>query len=409
MIRKFLHLIGVVWQVLGAVAVTLAVLFLAWKIPLERREEKRYYQECNLNDGPHVLWLDDSHVKITRVWFDRASRGFRAQEEIRRVEPNSRWLKTSEGDLPLEPAGATWPCARAPSPQPAKIAAISDIHGQYRLFRKLLEVAGVVDPSGNWVWSSNQLVILGDIFDKGPSVTEALWLIKRLERQAPQSGGQVHFLLGNHDHLALRGESLTVHGKYRQTTESLHLRFQDLFGPHTELGGWVRRKDVAARINGWLFVHGGISEPLLKQRLPLEELNRLARLRLDPLALAKADLKDRALADLVGGPTGLLWHKGYFDASFPAGFLKAFRGAQEEAQAAGPVVEEALRFYGSNRMVIGHTYLRRIRTMFGGKVVAICRVQGGDDLLDRDSKGELLMIEGGQAFRVDLQGARERL
>lgn len=407
-IKKVLRFTGMAWQVLGVAAVVVSALFLAWKIPLERREEAQWRRQGNLNDGPHVFRLDESHVKIARVTYDRAARLHRAHEEVVTIAPGSQWLKVPEGDLPLNPPGFSPPPAPSHGPGAAKIAAISDIHGQYQQFRKMLARAAVIDGDGNWSWGGNHLVIAGDVFDKGPSVTEVLWLIKRLERQARQSGGQVHFLLGNHDHLSLRGESVTVRAKYSETSGALRMRFQDLFGPETELGRWLRSRNVVARIDDWLFVHAGISEPLLSQKLSMEELNRVARLRLDPSALAKASLRDRELADLVGGPSGLLAYRGYFDSSFPVGFVKAFRGTREDAEEALAVVEGALRFYGCKRMVIGHTYVRRIRTMFGGQIVAICRTEGGDDYA-QDEWVEMLLIEGGQAFRLDLQGARDRL
>ncbi|KAG1488187.1 hypothetical protein G6F52_014005 [Rhizopus delemar] len=43
------------------------------------------------------------------------------------------------------------------------------------------------------------LVIAGDVFDRGPQVTEAFWLLYGLQQQAAAARGAVHFVLGNHE------------------------------------------------------------------------------------------------------------------------------------------------------------------------------------------------------------------
>ena len=60
--------------------------------------------------------------------------------------------------------------------QTKKLAAISDIHGQYNSMKQLLMVHGIIDEQLNWSFGTGHLVITGDVFDRGEQVTEALWL-----------------------------------------------------------------------------------------------------------------------------------------------------------------------------------------------------------------------------------------
>jgi hypothetical protein len=72
-----------------------------------------------------------------------------------------------------------------------RIAAIGDIHGKFKHLVALLKRNGVIDNRLDWNWNSGHLVVLGDVFDKGPSVTESLWFLRKLERQASRAGGRL--------------------------------------------------------------------------------------------------------------------------------------------------------------------------------------------------------------------------
>jgi len=67
-----------------------------------------------------------------------------------------------------------------------KLAVMSDIHGQYELMRAALQNNGVINNAGDWTFGSGHLVVIGDVFDRGPQVTEALWLRRPLPGLTPQ-------------------------------------------------------------------------------------------------------------------------------------------------------------------------------------------------------------------------------
>lgn len=69
------------------------------------------------------------------------------------------------------------------------IYCISDIHGCFIEFNKMLKLIDFQE--------SDELYILGDIFDRGPASAEMLWWATK---EAPAN---VHFLLGNHEDMML--------------------------------------------------------------------------------------------------------------------------------------------------------------------------------------------------------------
>jgi len=73
-----------------------------------------------------------------------------------------------------------------------RFLAISDIHGQYDLFIEILKNHNVIDSSGHWNYGQGHLVIVGDVFDRGDKVTETLWFLYNLEKDAANHGGKVH-------------------------------------------------------------------------------------------------------------------------------------------------------------------------------------------------------------------------
>ena len=61
----------------------------------------------------------------------------------------------------------------------------------------------MIDADYNWIFGTNQLVIIGDVFDRGVDVLPIYWLIYKLEKEAEDAGGKVTFLIGNHETMVL--------------------------------------------------------------------------------------------------------------------------------------------------------------------------------------------------------------
>ncbi|KUG07655.1 hypothetical protein ASU33_15120 [Solirubrum puertoriconensis] len=271
-------------------------------------------------------------------------------------------------------------------PAPARMLVVSDIEGNFKGLQQLLTGAGVMDKQARWRFGTGHLVFVGDMFDRGLQVTECLWLLYKLEQEAAQIGGKVHFILGNHEVMNLTGHTKYLCHKYRKNADSLRMDYARWYAPDTELGRWLRTKNVMERIGPTLFVHGGISPEVAALRLPLRQLNELTRRSIDspkPTGRTDAEL-------LVRNPKlSPDWYRGI---------------AQEEAPAAH--VAAVLRQYGATRMVIAHTPVEEITPLYNGQVIAI-------DLPHQEHVKEdfmqALWVEGGRFSVVDNLGRKQAL
>jgi hypothetical protein len=250
--------------------------------------------------------------------------------------------------FPLHAFPATQP---AQYPAPSKMLVVSDIEGNFKGLQQLLTGTGVTNAHDQWQFGTGHLVFVGDMFDRGLQVTECLWLLYKLEQEAEQAGGKVHFLLGNHELMNLTGNYRYVRRKYRRNADSLHVAYAQWYGPTTELGRWLRTKNVIERIGSTLFVHGGISPQVLAQHLSLDQLNHLTQQGIDV-----ADRQAlQGVAQLISqSDISPDWYRGIALAEAPAQH-----------------VQQVLRTYGAKTLVIGHTPSKQIHTLYQQQVIAI--------------------------------------
>ena len=121
-------------------------------------------------------------------------------------------------------------------------------------------------------------MVLGDVFDRGPNHLEILWLLYGLEAQAAKAGGGVHFVLGNHETMVLRGDLRYLNPKYVASARALGVAsYSELFDARSVLGQWLRSRPVISKVNDMLCLHGGISRALLDRKLTLADINGTVR------------------------------------------------------------------------------------------------------------------------------------
>mmetsp|Transcript_34138 Transcript_34138/g.61554 ORF Transcript_34138/g.61554 Transcript_34138/m.61554 type:complete len:489 (-) Transcript_34138:410-1876(-) len=84
-------------------------------------------------------------------------------------------------------------------PEPERLIAIGDLHGDYSKAMRALRVAGLIDTNGDWNAGKTVAVQVGDILDRGDSELRLLITLERLQRQAAAAGGRFHLLNGNHE------------------------------------------------------------------------------------------------------------------------------------------------------------------------------------------------------------------
>lgn len=264
------------------------------------------------------------------------------------------------------------------------IAAVSDIHGQYDLLLKLLKAHKVIGQDGNWAFGEGHLVVLGDIFDRGDQVTELLWFVHKLEQQAEKAGGKVHYLLGNHEIMAMQGDLRYVNKKYRYTMARMGMPYDQLFGENTYLGRWLRSKPVAISINKTAFVHAGFSEFLLQQGLTYGNMNKAFREKI--IGHPEDSIMADPTLNLLYGEYGPVWYRGYFEDEF----------AQWQAQA----ILDKIR---ARHIVVGHTSFQEIVSLFHNRIIGI------DSSIKNGENGEILLIEKRKFYRGTLNGEKIRL
>ena len=336
------------------------------------------------DEGPHVYWQDNSTAFIFYLCNG---------ESVSRqghVADSLRFLGLC-GDSATRYSLA----ARPPAVEPyefdnvSRIFTVSDIHGEYEALIDILQKADVIDDELHWSWGDGHLVVLGDVFDRGDKVTECLWLIHRLEREARLDDGRVHFTLGNHEKMVMRGDLRYVNEKYLSgIARRTRIKYDDIFGPDMELGRWLRSKHVAVKLNDIVFVHGGLSPEAVERDLSLDNINDAARSSLD---LHSYELVFSDLPWFLFGTTGPLWYRGY-------------HGPREKyPQTTAAQLDSILDYYGAEAIVVGHTGVSRITSTYQGRIYAI------DIPVDELGGLQALLWENGEFYRVLESGELEPL
>ena len=219
-------------------------------------------------------------------------------------------------------------------------------------------------------------------------------LVMRLEREAEASGGRVHALLGNHEVAVMLGDwraSSPAEFEEFRTPESEALRERALaialagarreaqggskefdeakfredfvtkvplgwlerraaFGPSGTYGRWLRSLPAVIKLNGVVFVHGGISPDVAS--MGCAAINKRVH---DDLTRDIERTLAAPLDSLVARPDGPLWYRGLAQMPDPV-----FR----------PQVDAILNLLGARAIVSGHSVVAggRVITRFGGRV-----------------------------------------
>jgi hypothetical protein len=232
---------------------------------------------------------------------------------------------------------------------PNKMLVISDIEGNFKGFKSILLGNKIIDSKLNWTFGNNHLVLVGDFFDRGLNITECLWLIYKLEKEAETQGGKVHFILGNHEMMNLKGQLKYVRDKYYENADTLKLDYEKWYANNTELGRWLRTKNGVEKIGDYLFVHAGIRKDFPNQ-YTLQSINDNIRTSIDKSYAKEEDQRD----DIFIGNKSPLWYRGL---------------AKEEENQAD--IEKTLDKYKATKMIIGHTIFEEIQFLYNQKVIAI--------------------------------------
>lgn len=342
---------------------------------------------ANLNvypqeDGPYVLYKNDK-VFVSYV-FEKDGAKNTKTDSVALGERNKLSL-TVATDIP----GKTFAVRlkdklqneKSDFRRVSKQLVISDIEGSFGAFRKLLQGNHVIDENFNWTFGDGHLVLTGDFFDRGDRVTEVLWLIYSLEDKAKAAGGYVHFVLGNHEIMNLNGDLRYVHPKYILNASLLNENYMTLYSEQSELGRWLRTKNVIQKVGDVLYVHGGVSPIMNTMELPAAKVNELVR----PFYADTSYIYPDAIVDLLYSDLGPFWYRGYY-----TGAIKATQ----------QTIDSTLLQYRARYIATGHTIIAdTISTLFEKKVF-------NTDVQHYKGHSEALYIEKGKFYRTTVLGEK---
>jgi ankyrin repeat protein len=305
-------------------------------------------------DGPYISWLDRNTIRAMYLYHDsiknttkKISRSFKTKSDSFLINGFFRddidYLVFKENSQSLSEFKNI-----------DKILIIGDIHGGYDSLVKFLMNNNVIDSKMNWNWEDGHLVFLGDIFDRGDKVTEALWLIYKLEHQAQNNGGYVHLLLGNHEILVLLKNQMYVTDKYYYLCKKLRFSYGSLYSKNSVLGDWLRSKNTMIKIDDKLFVHAGISPEIVSQGLSRDTLNEMVRFFLNhPERNRKYGLNTK---EFILGMKGPFWYRGYLEDNH-----QVKRISEQE-------LDLVCDFYKVSKIFVGHSNVEEITGLYDGKV-----------------------------------------
>lgn len=344
---------------------TVQLIFLSGALPAQN------LRPVPVTDGPY-LFLENGILKARWVKNDRVKEQVLTAENFSLANKDLK-LKCSFDDL--NSVQTENPDFDQKFSGIDSFAVITDIHGEYKKFSRLLVANGITDKNLNWTYGRGHLVILGDVFDRGGQVTDILWAIFALEKQAAASGGMVHLLLGNHEFMEFNGDETFVSDKYRRLEEIIGMRYSDLYSEKSILGNWLRSKPVVITINDNAFTHGGLSYELPDMGLGIKKINEIYYKLLNGKVIPESDKINYDF--LLNSSESPLWYRGYFnDVTFNESRL-----------------DSILNYYDVKRIVVGHTTFSKMVALFGSGII------GADAGLMAGYPGEMLIFNKGVFYK----------
>jgi|JI6StandDraft_1071083.scaffolds.fasta_scaffold34075_4 hypothetical protein len=281
---------------------------------------------------------------------------------------------------------------------PEKLIVISDIEGNFDSFSSFLINNGVIDKNFNWTFGNGHLLLNGDFVDRGENVTQVLWLIYKIENQAQKQGGKLHYILGNHEIMNFQGNANYNNKKYKRVAQlisknnSLREATIFMYSDKTELGKWLRSKNVVERIGNYIFVHAGISPEILKYNVSLSDINQIARNNWDKNLYDEEE--NNKVENFITGKKGVYWYRGL------AQDYKYYDKIKENE------LNEVLKFYQAEKIVFGHSVMEDITKEFDGKTINT-DVKHGQEKNSDKTKG--LLIENGIEYKIDGKGTKTKI
>jgi len=193
---------------------------------------------------------------------------------------------------------------KGPVKTPGRLFAIGDIHGDIVGAIRLLEMMGLVK-RGKWVGGNATCVVVGDLMDRGKYTKKLLAWMMNLQGQAKEAGGRLVVLMGNHELMNIIGDYTYVSKEDIDSFGGKENR-EVALSHKTVVGEWLRTLPVVANINGYCFVHAGITHDVAKlvKDKNVSVLNDI--FHADP---EKVDINEYMVSMSLKENEGILWDR----------------------------------------------------------------------------------------------------
>lgn len=334
-------------------------------------------------EGPYVFFETDSTLSVNYIRGNKTD-GFFLDKEVFPSKDTvlaSCYFRLDESEFYFDLV-SNFEIPKSTYNDGEAILAISDIESGYKTFRNYLINNKVIDSNLNWTFGKGHLVLVGDFVDRGKSTTQVLWFIYKLEQEAKKHGGNVHFIIGNHELYNMQGKYESASLKYYGVASILGRQHHNLYDNQSFIGRWLASKNTIELINGNLFTHGGLHPDIANYDVTIDELNKINRdnyrkpyfpkpgKEVDQLVLSKRE--------------GICWYRGYFDEDL----------TQEQ-------VEQGINKFNAKAIIVGHTPQWTVKSLYNGKVFAI-DVKHPKDYIKNwpNKKSEGLLIKDGKYIRL---------
>lgn len=347
----------------------------------------------NGEDGPYVFdsiaYYVNSNDELFKVSID----------STRQIEVKTNMEAFPDFTVKLR---ADYPLEKAHYKMPKNLIAISDIEGNLAGLYSFLLSNKVIDRKGNWVFGNGSLVLNGDFMDRGSQVPQVLWFIYHLENQASKVGGKVHFILGNHEILNLYGNGSDNDFKYIEVAKQISgisnwsAAVKYLYSKNSELGKWLRSKNIIEKIGDNIFVHGGLNTSHFEQKLSINELNLIARKYIGTKPEAMASISHREKLVVNNSLDSPYWdRKLNYNWKIKLAYLTKGISVNATSQ---EELNNILKFYAANKIIIGHSNISDISATYDDKVILL-DVAHGEEIHSGETKG--LLIQTNDYYKVD--------
>lgn len=319
---------------------------------------------------------------------------------------------------------------------PQRVVIIGDLNAQYNVLTRMLLGLKLIKKNGSWCGGRTVLVQMGDIPNRGAAARASMDLIMRLREEARDAGGEVYWLLGNHEVMSVLGHEAYVSADeymefatnqeidrfYADRTRFVYellgapdvpayvqplggkLRaweeanapgkgaYREAMGADGLYGRYIRALPIAFKIGTLLFVHGGLSPNWADYGLEGLEEESAKTWASRPMFYQELDPNG-----LFRDPLGPLWHRAYCVAN---------------ARMVRRDLTDALASVGATQMVVGHT--RTDTVEHGEPGMPLVRQRGRLIMTDvglgePGEPGSAIVVERGQVESWAPGGSKSRV